>query len=141
MFAGLEEFAGRFPALATRAVQDVAIVAIDETGRRAKSGAEALSPHGPTGELKAGWRLVGSGRGAVEALEPVKVLNVAGAGKSGDVAYPLLISQGRRRGPSGRMLGSKQAPRGIKGPVIGQLKRSGEDILNAAIATVEARLG
>lgn len=100
-----------------------------------------------TGGLKAAWTSVpGNLESAMESMQPTKVKN----------AHPAatIINMGRRRSENawrvrrggkahtvkpGKMLGSSQAPRGIKGPVLREVSQQEEAIFRRAAATVERK--
>lgn len=99
-----------------------------------------------SGGMKGAWRDVPAGaESAIARLQPTKVRNAS--------PQAVIIDQGRRasknawrvrRGKGyivkpGKMLGSTQAPRGIKGPVLRELAGQEEAIFDRAAAAVERK--
>lgn len=102
-----------------------------------------------TGGLKRQWQIVeATASAASDRLKPTKVRNAA--------PQAVIIDQGRRRSKNawtatsrkgtkytvkaGKMLGSEQAPRGIKGPVLRELAAQEDAIFDRARAAAERKV-
>lgn len=118
-----------------------------QTHEEAKRLAVEKTPR-RTGRTAAQWMSVPNAQPASAHLQPSKVRNASPAAS--------ILSGGRRRttkafrvhrgstsyivGP-GKMIGSEQAPMGIKGPVLRELAAREDAIFDAASAAVNARHG
>lgn len=104
--------------------------------------AQALTPV-RSGRMRAAWQSVNTA--AIERLQPSKVRNAS--------PQAVIIDMGRRpsqnafnvrRGKgyvvkAGKMLGSAQAPRGVKGPVLRELAGQEDALFDMARARVERK--
>jgi hypothetical protein len=154
----LGQFAKEFGAVVAEAAKEIASETRDGMARFALPRARAIAPVGGAlskdknpGRLKRSIRLVPSTR----PEDPAMVVS-----EGTDAPHASIIDRGRRRGvtPTGqkrvrakkgeklkpnkqaKMLGSKQAPAGIKRPVVAATMKEAEAIATRAIAKAEGKL-
>lgn len=144
-FSGLEEFASRFPEMLGASVRELLVEIHRGLHERALELAREVSPVGRDRaagrpSLRSSWRsFPPDPESAIAAGRPTKV--------SASAPHALVIEGGRRpskpyrrRTKAGgkalvrsRMIGSSQAPAGLRAPVLARLAAEEERIVGAAI--------
>ncbi|HYE59018.1 MAG TPA: hypothetical protein VD948_10955 [Rhodothermales bacterium] len=133
------------PAALTDLTRDLVKEIHRETHEFVRAEAEQRTPV-RTGKMRSAWQDVPAGASsAIDRLQPTKIRNAA--------PQAVVIDQGRRKSRNawkvrrgkgyivkpGKMLGSEQAPRGIKGPVLRELAGQEDAIFDRAAAKVERK--
>lgn len=147
-FSDLVDFGRRFPGLAVDRLEELMREAHRQLHARVAELTRELSPSGTSDRpghkhLRPSWRSVPANpESAIASLRPTRVEATAPHARVIDAGRQMAKAH-QRRGKSGkksfvrsRMVGSPQAPLGVRGPVLVAIRAEEEQILQRAAAKV-----
>ena len=147
-FSDLVDFGRRFPGLAVDRLEELMREAHRQLHARVAELTRELSPTGTSDRpghkhLRPSWRSVPANpESAIASLRPTRVEATAPHARVIDAGRQMAKAH-QRRGKSGkkafvrsRMVGSPQAPLGVRGPVLVAIRAEEEQILQRAAAKV-----
>lgn len=147
-FSDLVDFGRRFPGLAIERLEDLQREAHRVFHRRLEELVAQLSPVGASTRaghihFRPGWRNVPPDpESAIASLRPTKVSQTAphggviDRGRQMAAAHQRVGKSGKRHLVRARMVGSIQAPIGVRAPVLLQLEQEQEELLQLAAQRV-----
>lgn len=147
-FTDLIDFSRRFPGLMVEQLEELQREAHRVMHRRVEELTAQMSPVGSVTrsgkpKFRPGWRSVPANpEAAISSLRPTRVEQtvphglVVDLGRKPAAAHQRRGKDGRRHVVSSRMVGSLQAPLGVRAPVLLQLAQEEEQLLQQAVNKV-----